>query len=549
VIDSADVLDSIIRSAGDAIVVADAAGCVVAWNPAAERMFGYSEKEIVGEPLTVIVPPEFHDAHRKGIERVVSTGETRIIGKTVEVAALRNDGSRFPIELSLSTWLTREGRFFTGIVRDISERKRLVDALTESQARVTAILESANDAIISIDHAGRVVQWNSTAERMFGHAAADILGSQLDVIVPPRFREAHHAGIKRVTSGGDHHVIGSTVELSALHADGREFPIELSLARWESADGPAFTGIIRDISQRKQAEEDLRRANESLAEKNEMLEGLSTKLAKYLSRQVYDSIFEGRTEVRVQSYRKKLTVFFSDIQGFTELTDRIEAETVSELLNRYLSEMSAIALAYGGTIDKFIGDGIMIFFGDPESHGEAEDALACVRMAIAMRDKVGELKREWQRQAGALELNVRMGINTGYCTVGNFGSQDRLDYTIVGKEVNLASRLESTAQPNQVHISHSTYELIRDHVYCRPVGEFRVKGLAYPVRTYEVAPLTASIEGVLLAKAMEGFRLELDLASLGPEDAGEAEATLRAALEALQRATGGGSGGGPPGNP
>ena len=122
------------------------------------------------------------------------------------------------------------------------------------------------------------------------------------------------AGIDRVVGGGERHVIGSTAELAGLHRDGREFPLELSLATWSDGAERLFVGVIRDITERKRAEEALSLANKSLNQKNEQLEGLSAKLAKYLSRQVYDSIFEGRTEVEVQSYRKELTVFFSDLQ-------------------------------------------------------------------------------------------------------------------------------------------------------------------------------------------------------------------------------------------
>ena len=118
--------------------------------------------------------------------------------------------------------------------------------------------------------------------------------------------------------------------------------------------------------------------------------------------------------MRVESCRKKLTVFFSDVQGFTEITDSIEAEPLSDLLNRYLSEMADISHEFGGTIDKFIGDGIMILFGDPESNGEKEDAPACVRMALAMRRRMSELREEWIDRGISRPLHVRIGINTGF---------------------------------------------------------------------------------------------------------------------------------------
>src|SRR5210317_548168 len=160
----------------------------------------------------------------------------------------------------------------------------------------------------------------------------------------------------------------------------------------------------------------------NLTEKTEALEQLSSKLAKYLSPQVYDSIFSGKQEVKVASTRKKLTVFFSDIASFTETADRLESEELTQLLNHYLTEMSKIALTHGATIDKYVGDAILIFFGDPETRGVKQDALACVEMAVAMREKMKELRQGWRAAGIERPLQCRMGIHTDYCTVGNFGS-------------------------------------------------------------------------------------------------------------------------------
>ncbi|MBT3628176.1 MAG: PAS domain S-box protein, partial [Rhodospirillaceae bacterium] len=330
--------------------------------------------------------------------------------------------------------------------------------------------------------------------------------------------------------------IGHTVELFAVHKAGHEIPIELSLGTWLTGNQRYFSGIIRDITERKKAEADIQAANRELDDKNHQLNDLSVKLAKYLSKQVYDSIFSGRKDVRVESYRKNLTIFFSDIQGFTELTDHMEAEILSNLLNQYLGEMSAIAEEFGGTIDKFIGDGIMIFFGDPDSLGEKEDALACVKMALAMRQRVRQLGEEWIDEGITEQLHVRIGINTGFCTVGNFGSDDRLDYTIVGGQVNATSRLETAAAPDQVLISHATYALIKDEIYCHPIGEVNVKGISHPLKTYEaVSTREDYLRGAKpIADAFDGFRVTLDPMSLAPGDRRRAENSLRKALEALE---------------
>jgi len=166
--------------------------------------------------------------------------------------------------------------------------------------------------------------------------------------------------------------------------------------------------------------------NAELEAKNNFLDSLSTKISRYLSPQIYRSIFSGQKDVIIHTERKKLTIFFSDIQDFTAITERLQPEQITQLLNKYFTEMSRIALAHGGTIDKFIGDAVLIFFGDPETKGDVDDAKSCLRMAVEMQHQVAGLNAEW-RNAGVQDpIRVRMGINTGFCDVGNFGSNDRM---------------------------------------------------------------------------------------------------------------------------
>ena len=245
----------------------------------------------------------------------------------------------------------------------------------------------------------------------------------------------------------------------------------------------------------------------------EKIDQLASKLSRYLSPQVYQSIFSGKKNVKIEAYRKKLTVFFSDIKGFTEITDRLEPEVLSTLLNSYLNEMSKIAIKYGGTIDKFVGDAILIFFGDPETKGEKEDARSCVLMALEMQERMHHLKNLWEDQGITNPLEIRIGINTGYCNVGNFGSENRLDYTIIGGEVNLASRLESNAMAGQILISKETHALIKKHIVCEKKDEIKVKGIAHKIQTYQVV---GSYENVakkrkILNKKFDGFNLNIDL--------------------------------------
>ncbi len=213
---------------------------------------------------------------------------------------------------------------------------------------------------------------------------------------------------------------------------------------------------------------------------------LSEKLQTYLPHQFVEALAGEQDQPLPDYRRRRLTILFSDVQGFTRWTDRLEPEEVRQILNRYLSEMSKIAHKWGGTVDKFIGDALMIFFGDPEYIDDRRHALDCVKMALEMQARLDGLRREWQEQGYEDTLHIRVGINTGYATVGNFGSEERLSYTAVGGAVNLASRLETVSKPDCITISHSTYLLVKDEIKCLQQGEISLKGLPEPIKIYEV---------------------------------------------------------------
>jgi class 3 adenylate cyclase len=309
------------------------------------------------------------------------------------------------------------------------------------------------------------------------------------------------------------------------HLQHRKDGLWILISERKTEDG-GTVAVYADITELKQREEEL-------AEKSNALEQLSNQLAKYLSPQVYDSIFRGKQEVKVTSSRKKLTVFFSDIADFTEAVDKLESEELTQLLNHYLTEMSEIALAHGATIDKYVGDAILIFFGDPESKGVKEDALACVSMAIAMRDKMLSLQRHWRESGIEKPLRCRMGIHTDYCTVGNFGSEDRMDYTIIGGGVNLASRLESAAYPGEIFISYETFAQVREHIRCEEKGTIQVKGIAYPVGTYKVVDSFENLgsQRHRIRQELPNAKLDLDFDAMTPEERGRAAELLRRALD------------------
>lgn len=217
----------------------------------------------------------------------------------------------------------------------------------------------------------------------------------------------------------------------------------------------------------------------------ERLERASS-LKRYLPPAVVEDIIEGKRDLSPRTERRKITVLFSDVRGFTSATDGLEPEELSRLLNEYLSSMSAIAFSHRATIDKFRGDGMMVFFGAPEVLPPAEGARRCLRMAVEMSREIERLRAAWFREGYDWDLGVRMGVNTGYATVGEFGCTDRLDYTAIGTEVNLAARLEGACETDSIVVSHATWALINEEFPCSPLGDVSLKGIHRPVKIYSV---------------------------------------------------------------
>ena len=225
---------------------------------------------------------------------------------------------------------------------------------------------------------------------------------------------------------------------------------------------------------------------EDAENQKERTQKLSLNLAKYIPPQIHEAIFSGKFETGIATKRKKLTIFFSDIANFTSTSEGLQPEDLTMYLNEYFSEMTAIALEYGATIDKYIGDAMMVFFGDPDSKGEREDARACVNMALRMRDKISNLQLKWQKQGFSEPFQVRMGMNTGYCNVGNFGSDQRLTYTIIGSEVNVAQRLETSAESGGILMSYETYAHAQDLIEVEQLESISMKGVNREIKVFSV---------------------------------------------------------------
>jgi len=282
----------------------------------------------------------------------------------------------------------------------------------------------------------------------------------------------------------------------------------------------------------------LKKQTKELDERREVLEKLSSQLAKYIPPQIQNAIFEGNYDTNVATTRKQLTVFFSDIKNFTSTAESLQPETLTHYLNEYFSEMTAIALKHGATIDKYIGDAMMVFFGDPESKGVKEDARSCVQMALEMQEKISFLQKKWKNEGFGNPFEVRMGINTGYCNVGNFGSDQRLSYTIIGGEVNLTQRLESNADVGKILISFETYVHVKDLVDVEEKPPFHMKGIEREIKTFEIINRKNSDQtskNILRIEKNKNESFEIDLENLDLIEKNELIKNLKDALSLLEK--------------
>ncbi len=452
---------------------------------------------------------------------------------TVEYRFLKKDGTYCWVIDEQHLIRNRDGEpvEVVGSWSDITASKEAEIAFRRSEQRLTDAIESISEGFSLYDAEDRLIVCNSAyGELLYPGLGMPTPGTPYKTLI----RNAAEQGLVEDAKGRVDEWVAE--RLAKRRQAGEPHVQRRAGGRWVQINERKTTeggtvAVYTNITEIKRAEEEVREAkrkaelaNELVSEQKRALEILSTKLSKYLSPQVYSSIFTGQRSVEIASTRKKLTVFFSDIADFTATTDDLESEELTGLLNHYLTEMSKIALEHGATIDKYIGDAVLAFFGDPETRGIKEDALACVNMAIAMQRRMRELQFEWRDAGLERPFRLRIGISTGYCTVGNFGSEDRMDYTIIGNEVNLASRLQSHAELGSILISHETYSLVKDMVLAEEQGPIQAKGFAKPVRNYKVLDQLDKLmdQRRVIREEQDGLRVFLDLQKLDKASAVQA---------------------------
>ncbi|HET9272150.1 MAG TPA: PAS domain S-box protein [Vicinamibacterales bacterium] len=251
-------LDAILNTTIDGIIVIDAKGRIEAFNRGAERLFGYPESEVLGRNVSLLMPSPHHEEHDAYLGRYLSTGEAKIIGTGREVTGRRRDGTLFPVHLSVGEMSIGGERKFTGMLRDLTRRITLEGQLGASEARWQAIVDSAVDGIVVIDAHGLVETFNPAAENMFGYTAADVLGHNVDMLMPSPYREEHDTYLSRYLATGRAKVIGVGREVQGRRKDGTVFPLHLSVGQITIGGERRFTGILHDLSSRVAMEAQMR---------------------------------------------------------------------------------------------------------------------------------------------------------------------------------------------------------------------------------------------------------------------------------------------------
>ena len=321
--DSNERLRSIIDSAVDGIIVIDARGRIEAFNRGAERLFGYPAAEVIGRNVNMLMPSPDHEAHDGYLSQYLDTGAATIIGVGRQVTGRRRDGTTFPLHLSVGEMSIQGERKFTGMLHDLSERMRLDEELRASEARWRSVIDSAVDGIVVIDAHGRIESFNPAAERLFGYEEREVVGRNVNMLMPSPYHEEHDTYLTRHLATGVQKIIGTGREVTGLRRDGTTFPLHLSVGKMTVEGAQRFTGILHDLSARVRIEKQLVEQT-SLAKLGEM--------AAVIAHEVKNPLAGVRGAIQIIGTR--LPKDSKDASIVTEIVSRIDAlnELMKDLL-------------------------------------------------------------------------------------------------------------------------------------------------------------------------------------------------------------------------
>ena len=318
-------LRAILDNAVEGIITIDRSGIVESMNTSAERIFGYGAHDVIGQNVKLLMPSPDRELHDGYIANYVQTGERKIIGIGREVVGRRANGTTFPMHLSVSeVWLENQW-CFTGIVQDITERKQAEEGLARSEAKLRAVLETTVEGLVVIDKSGFIESANPAAVRMFGYSAKELFGNNVNMLMPSPYREFHDSYLSSYLRTGERKIIGVGREVVGQRNDGSTFPMYLSVAEMLFDGEPHFAGVLRDLTDEKNAQERLLQS-ERLAAVGEMVTTLSHECRSYLQRisssaemlemEVEDSVEATRDVTRVLKATRNLAGLLEDVRSF-----------------------------------------------------------------------------------------------------------------------------------------------------------------------------------------------------------------------------------------
>ncbi|MGJ8682015.1 PAS domain S-box protein [Paraglaciecola sp.] len=345
-------LEGVLNTVVDGIVTINSQGLILSFNPSAVRIFGYLPEEVIGQNVKMLMPEPYHAEHDGYLHNYFSTGEKQIIGKGREVKAKRKDGSVFPMELGVSEMKIDNEVMFVGTIRDISDRKSAEQALKENQAQLQAIVDNTVDGLITISDTGIVEHYNKACERIFEYSPQEVIGKNVKMLMPDPYHKEHDGYLKNYTQTGTRKIIGLGREVEGKRKSGSTFPLDLSVSEINVHGRRIYSGIVRDISARKKAEDEIKQANAELEEfsyrtSHDLRSPLisSIKLLDLISEAVQSNETDKALMAigMVQTSLTRLEELVKDILTLTKATkldEEINALNVSEVINQSLSNLS-----------------------------------------------------------------------------------------------------------------------------------------------------------------------------------------------------------------
>ena len=442
------------------IYYADCTGAVVEANRAMTDLTGYRDDEIIGKLASSLFT---NNADITRVEReTAAEGKVRARG----VMILTKDRKEVPAVMYTSSITNRDGKItgYLATLSEVTEYKQTQDRIEQAARGWRATLDAIRDLVWISDKNCQLIRVNRAYARAVGMEPKELVGKICYEVL---------AWAKETCPSCPHqHTFDSkesAMEEIFNHQQKTHLEISTSPILNDNNEVIASVCVARDVTDRKQAEKEIQVLN---------------RLKQYFSPKLAQRLLTDEELYKVR--RKELTIFFIDIRNFTMISDRLEPEELLNMLNEYFTQMTEIIFNWGGTVGKFIGDGIMGFFGDPEEY--PNHAELAVKMALEMQSRI-KIVNEKSYLWGDLPIAIGIGINTGYVTIGNIGPESYRDYTVIGKQVNLTARLTEEAKPGQVLISHRTYRFVADIAETEKIGEISFKGFDKPVLVYNVTGL------------------------------------------------------------